>query len=223
MTAEAGAPAGGLPGGRPRRHRRAFLAMLAAVALAALAVALARRAPSWWSPVARDAPGALDVARALEQGIAAETTRVRAEGEREWSVRVRAADLNAWLAARLPQWLEFDRSLPWPEGVKAVQVALDPGGVALAADWNGFVVTTRWAIDPGAAGAPATLRAAGTSVGTLPVPFAAGVGAWFVPELARPLPLAAPLVDGRTVSVLDVELADGEAIVDCATAPAAGR
>ena len=31
------------------------------------------------------------------------------------------------------------------------------------------------------------------------------------------------LVDGRTVSVLDVELADGEAIVDCATAPAAGR
>jgi hypothetical protein len=55
------------------------------------------------------------------------------------------------------------------------------------------------------------------------VPFAAGVGAWFVPELARPLPLAARLVDGRTVSVLDVELADGEAIVDCATAPAAGR
>jgi hypothetical protein len=210
-----------VPARRRQVHRTVFLWMLGAVACAAGAVALARRAPAWWSPVPRDAPGALDVARALEQGIAAETTRVRGTGSREWSVRVRAADVNAWLGARLPQWLEHDRSLPWPEGVKAVQVRIDRDGAALAADWNGFVVTTRWVVEPGAVGAPATLRAAGTSVGSLPLPLAAGVGAWFVPELGRPLELRSRLGDGRSVAVVDAEFGDGEAILDCVTAPEA--
>ena len=200
-----------------RWQRRLFLAMLAAVAAAAGAAWLARLAPAWWAPVARDAPGALDTARALEQGIAGEVTRVRGPGAQEWSVRVRDADLNAWLGARLPQWLEHDRSLPWPEGVKAVQVAADPDGFALAADWNGVVVVTRWAIDAGEGGAPATLRAAGTSVGSLPVPFAGSVGGWFVPELARPLPLETRLGDGRTLRVTGAEFLDGEAILDCET------
>jgi hypothetical protein len=207
-----------------RWQRKLFLAMLAAVALAAGAAWLARRAPAWWAPVARDAPGALETARALEQGIAGEVTKVRGTGAQEWSVRVRAADLNAWLGARLPQWLEHDRSLPWPDGVKGVQVRIEPEGLVLAADWNGFVVSTRWAVEPGAARGPATLRAAGTSVGSLPVPFGAGVGAWFVPELGGALPLATGLGDGRTVRVDGVEFADGEAIVDCRTdaGPGAG-
>lgn len=208
-----GAPAGR----RAPWQRRVFLGLLAAVALLAGAVALARRVPAWWAPTARDAAGALDTARALEQGIAGETTRVRGPGTQAWTVRVRAADLNAWLGARLPQWLEHDRSLPWPEGVKAVQVAADPDGFALAADWNGVVVVTRWAIDAGEGGAPATLRAAGTSVGSLPVPFAGSVGGWFVPELARPLPLETRLGDGRTLRVTGAEFLDGEAILDCET------
>lgn len=208
-------------GARMPLHRKLFVAMLVAVALAAGLAALARRAPAWWQPTERDAAGALDVARALEQGIASETTRVRGPGAQPWSVRVRAADVNAWLGARLPQWLEHDRSLPWPEGVGAVQATADADGFTLAADWNGFVVATRWAIDPGAPGRPATLRAAGTSVGSLPIPFAAGVGAWFVPELGRPLPLESRLGDGRTVRIVDAEFAGGEAILDCETAAAA--
>ena len=207
-------------GARMPLHRKLFVAMLAAVAVAAGLAALARRAPAWWRPTARDAAGALDVARALEQGIAGETTRVRGPGAQPWSVRVRAADVNAWLGARLPQWLEHDRSLPWPEGVQAVQAAADADGFTLAADWNGFVVATRWAIEPGAPGQPATLRAAGTSVGSLPIPFAAGVGAWFVPELGQPLPLESRLGDGRRVRIVDAEFADGEVIVDCETAAA---
>ena len=134
---------------------------------------------------------------------------------------MRAADVNAWLGARLPQWLEHDRSLPWPGGVQAVQAAADADGLTLAADWNGFVVATRWVIEPGAPGQPATLRAAGTSVGSLPIPFAAGVGAWFVPELGQPLPLESRLGDGRRVRIVDAEFADGEVILDCETAAAA--
>ena len=213
---------GGTDGGtvRARRipwQRKAFLGMLVGVALAAGAVALARRVPAWWAPVARDAPGALDVARALEQGIASESTRVRGPGAQAWTVRVRAADVNAWLGSRLPQWLEHDRSLPWPGGVRAVQAVADPGGFALAADWNGFVVVTRWTIDAGEGGRPATLHAAGTSVGSLPVPFAGSVGGWFVPELARSLPLETRLGDGRTLRVIGAEFLDGEAILDCET------
>ncbi|MFM9144273.1 MAG: hypothetical protein ACKORL_02620 [Phycisphaerales bacterium] len=207
-------------GARMPLHRKLFVAMLVAVAVAAGLAALARRTPSWWQPTARDAPGALAVARALEQGIASETTRVRGPGAQPWSVRVRAADVNAWLGARLPQWLEHDRSLPWPDGVQAVQGAADAHGFTLAADWNGFVVSTRWSIEPGAPGQPATLRAAGTSVGSLPVPFAAGVGAWFVPELGQPLPLESRLGDGRRVRIVGAEFADGEAILDCETATA---
>jgi hypothetical protein len=99
---------------------------------------------------------------------------------------------------------------------------IDADGFALAADWNGFVMITRWAIEPGAEGkdgAPATLRAAGTSIGNLPIPFAAGVGAWFVPELGRALPLKAKLGDGRFIKVTDVEFTDGEAILDFETLP----
>lgn len=210
MSGPAGVP-------RARWRRKAFLAMLVLVAMAAGGVALARRVPAWWSPPARDAAGALDTARALEQGIASETTRVRGPGAQAWRVRVRAADVNAWLGARLPQWLEHDRSLPWPEGVKAVQLAADAEGFALAADWNGFVLVTRWTIDAGEGGAPATLRAAGTSVGSLPVPFAGSVGGWFVPELARPLPLETRLGDGRTLRVTGAEFLAGEAILDCET------
>jgi hypothetical protein len=209
--------------GRAPWQRKAFLGMLVVVALAAGAVALARRVPAWWSPVPRDAPGALDVARALEQGIAGESTRVRGPGAQAWTVRVRAADVNAWLGARLPQWLEHDRSLPWPDGVKSVQAHADPQGFALAADWNGFVIVTRWTIDgsggPDESGRPgaATLRAAGTSVGSLPVPFAGSVGGWFMRELAAPLPLETRLGDGRTVRVTGAEFLDGEVILDCET------
>ena len=215
MSAEA-------PVARMPVHRKVFLGLLAAVAVLAAVLALARRAPAWWAPVARDAPGALDVARAIEQGIAAETTRVRGPGAQAWAVRVRADDVNAWLGARLPQWLEHDRSLPWPDGVRHVQAACDAGGFALAAEWNGFVVVTRWTIDAGADGSPATLRATGTSVGSLPVPFAGSVGGWFVPELARPLPLGTRLGDGRALRITGAEFRDGEAILDCETVSGEG-
>jgi hypothetical protein len=102
------------------RHRKHFVVLLLLVVLAAGAVALARMTPAWWSPTARNAAGALDTARSLEQGIASETTKVRGEGVQPWRVRVRAAHLNAWLGARLPQWLEYDQSLPWPDGVRGV-------------------------------------------------------------------------------------------------------
>jgi hypothetical protein len=58
-------------------HRKLFVVLLVLVALAAGAVALARMTPAWWSPTARDAAGALDTARSLEQGIASETTKVK--------------------------------------------------------------------------------------------------------------------------------------------------
>ncbi len=92
-------------------HRKHFVVLLLLVALAADAVALARMMPAWWSPTARNAAGALDTARSIEQGIASETTKVCSEGVQPWRVRVHAADVNAWLSARLPQRLEYDQSL----------------------------------------------------------------------------------------------------------------
>lgn len=206
------------PGAQGGPRRRRGLAVGGALgALTAVAFVLAWIAPGWWAPVARDAAGALDTARALEQGVASELTKVRGPGTQAWAVRLRDADANAWLGARLPQWLEFDQSLPWPEGVDAVQMHTTPRGLTLAARWHGFVVSTNWRIEPGTGGAPATIVADGTSVGLLPIPFAAGVGAWFVPQLAKPLPLDLKLGDGRRVRVMGVDFSDGEAVADCET------
>jgi hypothetical protein len=48
---------------------------------------------------------------------------------------------------------------------------------------------------------------------------AADVNAWFVPQLGKALPLKAKLGDGRFIKVIDVEFADGEAILDFETLP----
>ena len=79
------------------RARTFFAILLVVIAAAAGAVALARMTPAWWSPTARDAAGALDTARALEQGIASETTKVRGEGVQPTSTRGSARDFHSGL------------------------------------------------------------------------------------------------------------------------------
>lgn len=208
-----------------RRWRVAGWTMVAAGLLIGAGTWLAHQAPSWWSP-STAAPGAPsrddDRARALEQGIASELSRVRPAGER-WAMRVRTGDANAWLALRLPQWLEHDRELPWPRGVELVQIHTSaPDRLTLAAKRDGYV----WSIDLRAAleRGRLSLEPAGGALGRLWLPWigapagpgadrgrgALGISA-LVPELAAPVDAVLALPDGRRVRLLDLEMDAGEA------------
>lgn len=188
------------------------------VALCATLFAFARTSPSWWSLTPPAGEAALETSRALEQGVASQTTQVRGPGEQPWSVSVRAEDINAWFNARLPQWLEHDRSLPWPEGVGMPQVNFaDECCIQVAAMWKGWLVRSTWHVEAGRNGAAARFVPSRAYVGKLRVPFADGIGKWFVPELAEPLALETTLSDGRSVRVTNVRVSDGQAIIDCVT------
>lgn len=142
---------------------------------------------------------------------------VRPPGER-WAIRVRAADANAWLALRLPQWLEHDRELSWPKDVNLAQVQFDaPDRLTLGVERKRLIwsATVRVVLTEGRL----TLEPVGAGVGRLWVPWsvafafddsAIGVSA-FVPELAHPVEAIMPLHDGRRVKLVDFEFDDGEA------------
>lgn len=241
-----------------RLSRRIALGGLVALLLVIGGAWMAQSKPSWWRPPAnairggvipRDEPSpaaaghraesSLDrafasdeQARALEQGLAGEFTRVRPAGER-WAIRVREADANAWLARRLPLWLAHDRALPWPKGIDLVQVNFaSPDRLTVGVERQGWIwsATLRPRL---AKGGSLTLEPSGGAVGRLWLPWLAPASsvsegdsssgapnlASFVPELARPVEAIFPLPDGRRVQLLDFELDRGEARLQFVTLP----
>lgn len=205
------------PAGSVRTGRRIAIGLVVIGALAGAGYLLSRATPSWWRPPSPN--GAADErARALEQGLASEFTRVRPAGEK-WALRLRDADANAWLALRLPRWLMHDRELPWPEGAELVQVAWEaPDRATIGVERDGRIwsATVRLTLANGRL----ALEPVGGAIGRLPVPWLSGTsgndkGALgadaFVPELSRPVDAIIELGDGRRVKLLDFEFDDGEA------------
>lgn len=67
---------------------------------------------------------------AFEQALAAALTKIRPAGE-EWAIAVDPADLNAWLATRLPQWIAHDPELTSLAPATALRVAAIDGTLIL--------------------------------------------------------------------------------------------
>lgn len=209
-----------------RSRQRWFLpGSMAAIVVIVLLISLPRCTPAWWNPPAPGSSRADEHARALEQGIASEFTRIRPEGER-WAVRIRAEDANAWLALRLPRWLEHDRELPWPEGVEVVQVDFAaPDRVTLGVRRDRLIWTV--SMKPTLQEGRLSLVPLGAGVGRLWLPMAIAFGGEggaapvtaFVPELARPVEAMLPLPDGRRVRLLDYECDSGELRLRLQTLP----
>jgi uncharacterized protein YpmS len=61
-----------------------------------------------------------------------QSQRVRPATE-HWTLRLTQQQMNAWLAARLPAWIEHDANLKWPEPIGTPQVLIEPDGVSVAA------------------------------------------------------------------------------------------
>lgn len=200
--------------------KRVWGALVGLLILAAgvLVYVAATRDPEWFTRTPANGAAEADTARALEQGCASQISLVRGVGEVKWRLLMRASDINAWLAVRLPQWLQYDRSLPWPEGVTAPQVWMDAAGVHGAALKDGWVIGTTWEIQaPAQEGGVAMLVPSQMRVGKLVLPFGSGISELFVPELAKPFPLEAKLGDGRSVRVTGAEFVDGQVVLDLVT------
>ena len=124
-----------------KKRRRVLVLVIAAglvVVGAGWVWVLVRSAPSWYSPADAGDAEAAALAERAEYRLVEEYHRIRGEGE-QWTVRVREEQINAWLAARLPEWIANREGLSWPEGVGVPQVHIEEAGinVAVEAEYTG--------------------------------------------------------------------------------------
>ncbi|MSR69324.1 MAG: hypothetical protein EXS17_03145 [Phycisphaerales bacterium] len=189
------------------------------VALAAVAFVASNRAPSWWvDPVVlADCAQSESTGRELEQQLAATISKIRPAGE-SWAIRIRDEDINAWIAARLPQWKEHDPLLAWPVAGAATQIRFNEQSATIAIAMEGRVWSGSCAITV-VPGAIAIVPEAG-AIGLLPIPGGAALALrWLEGEGAKTLrlPRTFNLGDGRQVEVLHIDLHQGTIEIECAT------
>jgi len=90
-------------------------------------------APRWWAPPNPRNAQVAALADHVELRLIEEAQRIRPV-EEPWTIRIRQEQVNAWLSAKLPQWIEHlrrDEQLEWPEQLGTPQVKFDRDGISL--------------------------------------------------------------------------------------------
>ena len=217
--------------GPPVRRRGCFPLILTGVSLLVIVVVvvliLANGVPTIHDPPSADDPVAIEVSNVFEQNFASEVTRVRPDQE-PWGVRVREADLNAWLWTRLPAWVAHTAGTSAFGAEPMLQAHISPDRIRLSTDsfviaFEARVLEQRVKIRP----------AAGSSIGRLPLPSVvfdrfiesmplSRLGESLVegslgesdPEAeAGDLPNRFELHDGRRIELLEIQLDEGEVVL----------
>ncbi|MGD9688473.1 MAG: hypothetical protein AB7K52_04095 [Phycisphaerales bacterium] len=102
------------------RRREARIVRVVALLVLALVIAgtgayvISAADPPWWSRVAgaQDDPDSRRLATMLENMVVTELSRIRPPSpsspalSEPWAMRIRSRELNAWLAAKLPAWID---------------------------------------------------------------------------------------------------------------------
>jgi len=207
---------------QPRRSLSVWRASM----LLLLGVALACGVLAALPPVARaslpDDPEARG--EAFEQALAAELTRVRPAGE-EWAVAIDPADINAWLATRLPKWIEHDPGLEPLSAARTVRIAAIDGRLILedASRARGAAVLSL-PVEPEVRNGRLVLSIGSARIGRLPVP---GSGSALASLLGTGLaelasgPAQIRLADRRRVALRAISCEPGRIALAFATLPAA--
>ena len=216
---------------RPRRLRFA-LALCGGAALAALILALI-------PPASRPAlpPDAATRGEAFEQALAAAISKVRPAGE-PWAIALDPADINAWLATRLPQWIAHDPELAEFSAAASLRIAASDGALVVEAPIGpsalGLIASARVALeladadDADAKGLPVSgrlhLDIGATRIGRLPIPLAAlglpaaeTVAAQLARLEQRSTDRRFRLGDGRTIEIRAISCEDGQIRIRFAT------
>ena len=204
---------------------------VAAAALAGLLVAVCVLA--LWPPPGRPSLPANPEARgeALEQALVAAVTKVRDPAGESWAIAIDPADINAWLATRLPKWIAHDPELAPFAAAERLRLGAEDGAVVLDAPvgpgFLGLVGTVRVPLELDERSQRLRIDVAAARVGRLPIPFAAtglGSGGTLAEEVAR-LEERYPgrrfrLADGRFIEVRAISCEEGRIKIRFATRPA---
>ena len=184
-----------------------------------LSALLTRTPPSWWRTPIVDASIAdrattfenaavsqLYLARPMDPASFSEDRTTSSE---PWRVALDERDINAWLTARLPRWLEGQGdAVEWPAGISELQVRADEGvvraGFRVDRPAGTRYVTASFRPELDDAGA-FWLRASWIQVGRLPIP-----AAWVLGEDDDRGILPTQLIERPEVEVF-LRMARGEA------------
>lgn len=100
---------------------------------------LANQTPEWWSPVNASDPKVDETARAVENGISNRLHQARpapqGKAPEPFTLSIKSADANAWLAARLREWLaNRSEKIQWPATASEPQVVFEDNLIRLGFD-----------------------------------------------------------------------------------------
>ncbi len=181
-------------------------------------------------------PDAVIRGEALEQALVAAVTKVRDPAGEEWAIAIDPADINAWLATRLPKWAAHDPEFAPFAAASAVRIGSEEGEVILETTLEapigpsalGLIATVRMPLELAEGEERLFIDIGGVRIGRLPIPLAeAGFDAAgkFLDELQR-LEARHPgrrfrLGDGRCIEVRAISCEDGRIKIRFATLPAA--
>ncbi|CAN5799692.1 hypothetical protein BH11PLA1_BH11PLA1_13440 [soil metagenome] len=229
----------------------AFLLLGGGAVFAALWAA--RQRPAWYVPVDAAAPAVRTKAQDVENGVTTLLNAAQHEPLAHVSMqpsrppgtfvmRIKAADANAWLAARLRPWAEHEYGEgAYPARLRSVLVNFVAGSIVIGAEIADGVgaaapsrfVTLRFTPEVDAQGR-LWLRAASAAIGFVPVPLSmmadrlSGGNADARAEIAALAaavkgeravgPAHFPRADGKRVVVDSIELGDGTMTLLCRTA-----
>jgi hypothetical protein len=185
-------------------------------------------APEWYAPPNPADQRVVQLAERVEYGMVEEFHRIRPRDE-AWRLRVEEDEVNAWFAARLPEWIEHHEEVAWPDSLGAPQVRVVENGMEIALGVEGdHVLVTR--VVPEIVDGEMRLVLDRVGVGRLTMPGATASRMLEIIEGALPAdavgedlaPLLSGLLtggdgvesridlsDGRTVELMDLLLSEG--------------
>ena len=198
----------------PRRIRFA-LALIGGALLAI--IALACLPPSQRAQLPLDA---VTRAEAFEHALAAAITKVRPAGE-EWAIAIDPADINAWLATRLPKWIEHDPTLADLTPITALRIASGTDALQVEQPYGPFIASL--AFTPSIEDERIAVSIATPRIGRLPIP---GLASELTIALQSHLAASSPhaiarfrLADDRRIEVREISCKPGRIALLFATLP----
>lgn len=218
---------------RRRSLRPLLLTVGTLLCLLALSLVIELRPPAWWSPALSMSDALSRTGERFEQGCVSEIYRIRSEPG-PWAIRLREEDVNAWLAARLPLWCEH----VGVERLGDVQVHFSADTVEVATMMADLPTIAVASFRPTVAGQWLQPNLGAVRLGRLPVPFLTegtvkavietlGTGEGDLRSVLLPMlrgesvDTTFELADRRRVRVRDIEVREGELLMELETLPAA--
>lgn len=207
-------------------------AVIGLILLAAIGWWLAGLTPQWYQPAATTDAAASELGETAEYRLVEEFQKIRPE-EDVWRLRIREEAINAWLTARLKQWLA-GRGVDWPADTTFPQIHITPAGIELAISTGDIGHRIgRFRVRPVIDNNQLTLKSPTFRLGRLPLPLptdwirrtlheslAESGDLAFLATLLQgeSIEAAIPLVDHRHVQLAAITLEPGACIIQASTA-----